>query len=149
MPPPSKYQLLIRLAQEKLDAAANRMGMAQQSLSTAQRKLQQVESFLAEYRNRRIERGAVGIGVAQWLDYQRFLERLESAVEVQLQEVKTCEVIYAETRELWQTARQHLKAMETLHTAEQQRLLQQQMRREQKQTDELATRAFTVRSLSQ
>lgn len=141
-----KYDLLIRLAQDQHDACARELGQVQQNLVRAQQKLVQIENFLAEYRAQRVTRGVKGMNVAQWYDFQKFIERLETAVEAQEKEVEFCQQVCDEARARWQAARQKLKAMELLKQKEISREMQKLAKQEQKRTDELATRAFTFKS---
>lgn len=140
-----KYQLLIRLAQDKHDAAARELGQVQKNLHMAEQKLAQIQQFLAEYRAQRVARGVHGMSVARWTDYQHFLDRLEEAVQAQQREVDFCVQVCEEARQNWQLARQKLKAMEVLRDKEVLRELQKLAKQEQKRTDELATRAFTFK----
>ena len=83
----SKYVLLIRLAAEKCDDAAHMMNAARQRMDTARQRLQQLAQFLADYLHRRIAIGEQGMSSGQWVDYQRFIERLQEAIDVQRREV--------------------------------------------------------------
>lgn len=141
-----KFDLLIQLAQNQHDAAARELGQVQQNLARAQQKLEQIENFLAEYRAQRVTRGMQGMNVTQWYDFQKFIERLETAVEAQEKEVEFCQQVCEEARARWQMARQKLKAMELLKEKEIMREQQKIAKQEQKRTDELATRAFTFKS---
>ena len=102
----------------------------------------QLSQYLGEYRQQRLVRASLGMGALQWNDFQRFLERLEDAERSQQQDCEWCRQAVEQARQQWQEARQHQRAMETLTEQEAMRLLAEQTRREQKQTDELATRAF-------
>ncbi|MCG9064382.1 flagellar export protein FliJ [Laribacter hongkongensis] len=139
---PSRYALLLRLASERTDRAAKQLGQSQQRLQAAEAKLMQLSQYLGEYRQQRLARASQGMGALQWNDFQRFLERLEDAERSQQRDCEWCRQAVEQARQQWQEARQHQRAMETLTEQEAMRLLAEQTRREQKQTDELATRAF-------
>ena len=74
---------------------------------------------------------------AHWQDYQRFLQRLETAVGAQQQIVRDCERSLASHRRRWIASRHRLQALEKL--IEKQRLEERRhdARQEQKRLDEL------------
>ncbi|MBV8047821.1 MAG: flagellar export protein FliJ [Paludibacterium sp.] len=138
----SKYALLLNLAQEKVDAAAERMRKAQASQVAAQGKLAQLKTFLQEYRQRLTDGGIRGMGIGQWQDFQRFLRRLDEAVEIQQGEVDRCMQRFMLERQAWHNERKKLKAYEKLMAREAVRLQRAENRRQQKSTDEFASRRF-------
>lgn len=138
----SKYQLLIRLAAEKCDDAAQVMNHARQRMETARQRLQQLAQFLADYLHRRIAHGEQGMAAGQWVDYQKFIERLQEAIAVQRQEVDSSQQAYQRATDAWQAARKKLKALEKLQEQEDMRARLREAKREQKQTDEFAARIF-------
>jgi flagellar FliJ protein len=138
----SKYALLLRLAQEKLDAAADRMRRAQAQQINAEGKLRQLNDFLHEYQDRLRSGGMRGMGVGQWRDFQRFLLRLQDAVQIQQGEVDRCAQRFMFEKQSWQNERRQLKAYEKLMEREQERVAQAEARREQKRMDEFAARQF-------
>ncbi len=142
MATPSKYALLIRLANDKTEAAAKAMAASQKLLEQARLKLQQLDGYIGEYRRQRVVKAAGGLSAAQWDDYQQFLERLSDALKLQQNEVSEREIEVERLRARWLDERQRLKAFETLHQQEQARALLRQAKIEQKLSDELAGRAF-------
>ncbi|BEV71699.1 hypothetical protein THUN1379_11810 [Paludibacterium sp. THUN1379] len=138
----SKYALLLNLAQEKVDAAADRMRKAQAAQVAAQGKLEQLQAFLQEYQHRLTHGGMQGMGIGQWQDFQRFLRRLEEAVEIQQGEVDRCVQRFLMERQAWFLERKKLKAYEKLKAREAERALRAENRRAQKITDEFASRRF-------
>ncbi len=138
----SKYVLLIRLAQEKVDAAAERMRRAQNHLAQAQGKLAQLNAFVAEYRQRLCDGGMKGMSIAQWQDWRLFLTRLDDAVEIQQRDVDRATQHYVLERHGWTEARKRLKAFEKLLERENEKARLIAGRREQKVTDEFAARKF-------
>lgn len=139
---PSKYALLLHLAEEKAEAAAERMRKAQASQVAAQGKLTQLQAFLQEYRQRLTDGGVRGMGIGQWQDFQRFLLRLREAEEIQQGEVDRCVQRFMLERLAWQNERKQLKAYEKLMERERVHAQRVANRREQKATDEFASRRF-------
>ncbi|TDR82934.1 flagellar export protein FliJ [Paludibacterium purpuratum] len=138
----SKYALLFNLSQEKVEACAERMRKAQASQVAAQGKLAQLQTFLQEYQQRLTSGGIRGMGITQWQDFQRFLRRLEEALEIQQGEVDRCIQRFMLERLAWQNERKKLKAYEKLMAREALRAQRAEARRMQKATDEFATRRF-------
>jgi flagellar FliJ protein len=138
----SKYALLLRLAQEKLDAAADRMRRAQAQQLNAEGKLRQLNDFLHEYQDRLRNGGMQGMGIGQWRDFQRFLLRLQEAVQIQQGEVDRSTQRFLLEKQSWQDERRQLKAYEKLMERERERAEKAEARREQKRTDEFAARRF-------
>lgn len=138
----SKYALLLHLAQEKLDAAADRMRKAQAQQVNAEAKLQQLKDFLLEYQARLRTGGVHGMGIGQWRDFQHFLQRLQDAVETQQGEVERCIQRFLMEKQAWQNERKQLKAYEKLMERERERRERAEARRAQKQMDEFSARQF-------
>ncbi|UTH74351.1 flagellar export protein FliJ [Chromobacterium sp. IIBBL 290-4] len=142
----SKYQLLIQLADEKQQAAAERMGAAQNRLIQAQSRQQQLHDFREEYRHRLVDSGGKGISVMQYQDFCKFLLRLDEAMTQQTQEVERCTQRFVMERQAWQMEYKKFKAYEKLLQREIEREAQKEAKLQQKQTDEFATRQFWDRT---
>ncbi|AUH50360.1 flagellar export protein FliJ [Chromobacterium sp. ATCC 53434] len=137
-----KYQLLIRLADERQQAAAERMGLAQNSLNQSRMRLEQLENFRDEYRQRLVAGGGQGMSVVQYQDFRRFLARLDDAMEQQQQDLERCAQRFVLERQAWQMEYKKLKAYEKLWQRECEREALREAKLLQKQTDEFATRRF-------
>jgi flagellar FliJ protein len=139
---PSKYALLVRLAEEKQEAAAERMRQAQARLAEALSRLDQLDAFRGEYRQRLQQSGERGIPVAQWQDFRRFIARLDDAMTTQQTEVDRCKQTFLLARQAWNNERKQLKAFEMLIEREREHLAALEGKRQQKLSDEFATRRF-------
>lgn len=142
----SKYQLLIKLADEKQQAAAERMSLAQNALNQARMRLEQLDNFREEYRQRLMAGGSQGMSVIQYQDFCRFLLRLDEAMVQQKQDVDRCMQRFVLERQAWQLEYKKLKAYEKLLQREREREVLQEAKREQKRSDEFATRQFWDRT---
>ncbi|NHR07982.1 flagellar export protein FliJ [Chromobacterium haemolyticum] len=138
----SKYLLLIRLAEDKQKAAAERMRLAQSRLAEARSRQEQLDAFRGEYRQRLTSRGAQGISALQYQDFQRFLARLDEAMVQQQGDVERCTQRFLLERQAWQHEYKKLKAYEKLLQREQERAAVREARVQQKTSDEFATRRF-------
>jgi len=138
----SKYLLLIKLTQDKQEAAAERMRQAQAKLVDAMNRQQQLEGFRDEYRQRLTSGGMKGMSIGQWQDFQKFLGRLDEAVRIQAGDVEFAKQRFIMERQAWRNEYKKLKAYEKLLEREQAEEKVREARREQKMTDEFATRRF-------
>ncbi|WP_174875798.1 flagellar export protein FliJ [Vogesella oryzae] len=136
----SKFDLLLRLASDKVDAAAERMRKAQQQQLQAQQTLQQLESFIADYQQQMLQRGQAGMSVTQWSDYRLFMQKLDDAREQQQQELERSLQRFAVEKQGWLQERRKLKSYEVLQKRELRRADLAQRRREQKTLDEFSAR---------
>ncbi|SCK20978.1 flagellar export protein FliJ [Vogesella sp. LIG4] len=136
----SKFALLLRLANDRLDAAAERMRKAQQAQLQAQQMLQQLEGFIADYQQRMLQSGQAGMSIAQWQDYRLFMQKLDDAREQQLGQVELSAQRFMVEKQAWLQERRKLKSFEVLQKREEQRAALGQKRREQKTLDEFAAR---------
>ena len=139
-----QYSLLLQLATERLDTAARALNLTQTRLAQAKSKVQQLETYLHEYRARSITRGQQQSGIlgAQWMIYRQFIERLVGAIALQQGDVQRCQQAVQAAHQVWLDMRRQLKAMEVLVEQEARRVQLRAARLEQKQTDEWATQAF-------
>ncbi|MCW3479447.1 flagellar export protein FliJ [Neisseriaceae bacterium JH1-16] len=138
----SQYALLLRLATENQQAAAERMRLTQGRLQAAEDRLAQLGEFREEYRRRSLSQGAQGIAPALWQDFQRFLLRLNEALDTQQGEVDRLMQRFLLERQGWQDARKREKAFEKLLEREKELWQLAEGRRQQKISDEFATRQF-------
>lgn len=136
----SKFELLLRLAGDRVDAAAERMRKAQQQQLQAQQTLQQLDSFIADYQQQMLDKGQVGMSVTQWADYRLFMQKLDDARAQQQQELERSLQRFAVEKQGWLQERRKLKSYEVLQKREQKRADLALKRREQKTLDEFSAR---------
>lgn len=141
----SQFALLLRLATQSLDAAAERMRLAQTQHAQQSARLQQLDDFIADYQARLLETGQQGMGRERWLDFRLFLGKLDDARLTQEREVERAQQRFLMEREAWLLARKKLKAYETLLARDAARQALKTRRREQKLVDEFAMRQFRER----
>ncbi len=136
----SKFDLLIRLATDRLDAAADRMRKAQAAQQQAENTLLQVKGFIQDYQQRMLQQGQAGTSVAQWADFRLFMQKLDDALEQQQREVDRAMQRFLMEKQAWLQQRKQLKSYEVLQAREKARLALKQRRQEQKALDEFAAR---------
>lgn len=136
----SKFDLLIRLATDRLDAAADRMRKAQAAQQQAENTLLQVKGFIQDYQQRMLQQGQAGTSVAQWADFRLFMQKLDDALQQQQREVDRAMQRFLMEKQAWLQQRKQLKSYEVLQEREKARLVLKQRRQEQKALDEFAAR---------
>lgn len=135
-----RFEFLLKLAFDEREDAAKTLQAAQGQWLNAQAKLEQIETYRGEYRNRLTASGKGGMTVTQWRDYQLFLAKLDAATDQQKQEVVRSEGRYRQALAVWQESEKKVKGFETLkerHFISEQR---KELLREQKQLDEFNSR---------
>lgn len=141
----SKFELLLQLAQDRLEAAADRMRRAQQALDGAHARLAQLQGYIDDYQQQMVAAGSRGMGMERWLDFRVFMDKLTDAREQQQREVERATQRLMLERQGWMNERKKLKAFETLCARERAAERQRQQRREQKALDEFSSRQFQAR----
>ena len=131
---------VVDMAESAERSAAQRLGHFQGQVQLAQSKLGDLERFRAEYQQQWIERGSHGVS-GQWLmNYQHFLNQLETAVGQQRQSLAWHENNLNKAREAWQQAYARVEGLRKLvqRYVDEARALED--KREQKLLDELSQR---------
>lgn len=138
----SQFELLVRLATQTVDAAADTMRAAQQQQEGQQARLAQLDGFIGDYRARLMTQGGCGMGVEQWLDFRAFLAKLDDARKTQQLEVDRAVQRYLLAREAWLAERKKLKAYHLLLEREVAKQALKARKQEQKLVDEFAMRKY-------
>ncbi|HEY4092752.1 MAG TPA: flagellar export protein FliJ [Luteibacter sp.] len=126
-----RLQPVVDLAAEKAEEATRMLATQQQALADAEHQL--VE--LRRYRNEYAEMPS-GIGVAELLNRQQFLQKIDMAIVQQLGEVQRRERALERARGDWTEARGRAKALDTVTANYREQERKQEDRREQEQADE-------------
>ncbi|SMC20551.1 flagellar FliJ protein [Andreprevotia lacus DSM 23236] len=135
-----RFAFLLDLAREAREDAARGMQGAQAAWQVAQGKLEQVNAYRQEYRNRLTQGGQGGMTILQWRDFQLFLAKLDQAADAQGREVVRLQAEYQRLKQVWFECEKKVKAFEALEhrhlTAEELK----ELKREQNLLDEFNTR---------
>lgn len=133
-------QPLLEHSQHRMEAAERLLRMLKRKQDEAKRQLEQLHQFQGEYQARLKTATTSGMGIQQLRDYQGFLAKVQGAIEHQQQEAHLAEQRWQAAHKQWLELRQKVKAYETLaarHLAQENRRME---KREQKLTDERASR---------
>jgi flagellar FliJ protein len=129
------------LAQRRTEGAANDLRGQADRLRAAERKLEQLRQYAAEYRLSRSAALTRGLTAARLREYDVFLARLQEAMQSQALEVDRAQATWEAARLRWVEAHRREKAMDALaerHADEEQL---RENRRDRKEQDEFASRA--------
>lgn len=131
---------VVSMAESAERTAAQRLGHFQGQVRLAESKLGDLERFRAEYQQQWIDRGSHGVS-GQWLmNYQHFLNQLETAVGQQRQSLAWHQNNLNKSRETWQQAYARVEGLRKLVQRYNDEARQLDDKREQKLLDELSQR---------
>ncbi|WP_374336006.1 flagellar export protein FliJ [Leeia sp.] len=135
---------LLELAREQREEAARGLQASQARVQAAEQQLATLQQYRQDYQQRLGGQQQQGMAVTQWRDYLLFLGKLDTAIAQQQQECERCEQLRDAAREQWLEREQKVQAFEALQQRHDQAELRKEARREQKQTDEFASRKGSV-----
>ncbi len=135
-----RFDFLLKLALDEREDASKRLQEAQSSWLAAQAKMEQINTYRSEYRNRLAANGQGGITIVQWRDFQLFLAKLDVAAEQQAGQLSSLEQHYQQMLLEWQECEKKVKGFETLKERHNRVELRKEGAREQKLLDEFNSR---------
>jgi len=142
----SPLQTLIGLAQDDLDAAAQRLGRAQREKSEIEAQLQSLVTYREEYHTRFTESARQGMAAGNVRNFQAFIDTLDSAIEQQRRLVEQANARLEAAKPEWQRSKQKLGSYEVLQARQDEVAARVEARREQRDADEYAARVLRMRA---
>ena len=140
----SALDTLINLATDDRDAAAVALGRLRQDHQQTEQKLEALLGYHAEYQRRLDEAMSMGMSIATLQNYQRFIASLEHAIEQQRGAVNQSERRIEHGHDDWRTRQKRLNSYDVLAVRRREAAQKAEARREQRQTDEFASRALSA-----
>lgn len=137
---------LIGLAQDDVDAAAQRLGRAQREHSDLQRQLDSLVQYRNEYHAGFSSTAQAGMSAGNLLNFQAFIGTLDQAIEKQRQLLDAATKRVEVAKPEWQRQKQKLGSYEVLQSRAEATHARTLARREQRDADEHAARAFRMRA---
>ncbi|HEX5126710.1 MAG TPA: flagellar export protein FliJ [Rhodocyclaceae bacterium] len=133
-------EMLLELAQGRVDEATKRLGALLTSEHACEVKLDMLIQYRKEYRERFMQAARDGIGPDAWRNYSVFIGKLDDAIVQQQQIVDNSKQLTSQGQKQWVSERNRMKAFDTLSA----RKLAADHRRlnkdEQRQNDEHAAK---------
>lgn len=131
---------VVEMAEKAERTAAQRLGYLQGQVNLAHSKLEELDQFRLNYQEQWINRGSHGVS-GQWLmNYQRFLNQLETAIAQQRKSLAWHQVNLDKARGAWQQAYARVEGLRKLVQRYMDEARQLEDKREQKLLDELSQR---------
>jgi flagellar FliJ protein len=149
MSDPFPLQTVLDLMQVRADDAARDLGRLIAAEKDARSRLALLEGYRDEYAARFRDAAANGLSPQQWANFQEFAQRIDQAIAQQAAVVNASRDNTVAGQERWRDRNQQVQAFDTLaqkHDAQQR---YEDGRRDQKMTDELATRRHLARDPSE
>jgi flagellar protein FliJ len=137
---------LIELAQDDVDAAAQRLGKAQRDAADAKAQLDALVRYRDEYHARFTNSAQSGMPAGNMRNFQAFIDTLDAAIEQQRKLVNTANSRVEIAKPDWQRNKQKLGSYEVLQKRGESAEAQQLARREQRDADEYAARILRMRA---
>ncbi|MEZ5527902.1 MAG: flagellar export protein FliJ [Gammaproteobacteria bacterium] len=97
-----RLESVVQLAQNRAQEAAQALAFVQQRLQDEQNKLEQLQQYLAEYRDTVAQEGSKGLTVAVFRRYKDFSDNVSKAIAAQTQQVSTVRRQVEQVRRHWQ-----------------------------------------------
>lgn len=137
---------LIGLAQDDVDAAAQRLGRAQREASEVQAQLDALVRYRDEYHARFNATAQSGMAAGNMRNFQAFIDTLDAAIEQQRKLLHAANARVETAKPEWQRHKQKLGSYEVLQARGDAAEAQQLARREQRDADEHAARILRMRA---
>jgi flagellar FliJ protein len=144
--PLQSLNTLLEHAEGERDAALGMLRQAQAAADRQQAQGEQLQDYRQQFRARWSEQFRQPTTVAMLQCHQGFAQRLDGAISQQQQQAEQALQRVARARAQLQQREQRVAAVRKLIERRLQALQQQQIRRDQRQTDEAAQRAAATRA---
>lgn len=143
---PSPLQTLIGLAQDDVDAAAQRLGRTQRERTEIEKQLQALIEYRNEYHTRFTESAREGMAAGSVRNFHAFVSTLDSAIEQQRRLLEQATARLEAAKPEWQRCKQKLGSFEVLQARQDDVAARKEARREQRDADEHAARILRMRA---
>ncbi|TAM08324.1 MAG: flagella biosynthesis chaperone FliJ [Paraburkholderia sp.] len=143
---PTPLQTLIGLAQDEVDAAAQRLGRLQRERGEVEKQLQALITYRDEYHTRFTETARQGMAAGNVRNFQAFIDTLDAAIDQQRRLLDQATTRVEAAKPEWQRCKQKLGSYEVLQTRQDQVAARKEARREQRDSDEYAARILRMRA---
>ncbi len=137
---------VIQITEFQENNSARMLGGLQQKLLAYQARLNDLSKYRAEYGQRFIDLGQVGLSALQMRDFQSFMMNLDDAIRQQEEAINQLEFEYDEKKRQWLAARNKTKAIVSINQRYQQKEQQQEEKIIQKEIDDRQANAEKKRN---
>lgn len=137
-------QILLEHAQHRLEAAERLLRLMGRKEAAARQRLEEIQGYKLEYQRRLTGAGEQGLQIHLLREYHAFLGKVEQAITHQSDEVDKAHANWQAAHEKWLTQRQQVKAYEVLARRHAHTEVVREEKRDQRVTDEAASRKTRV-----
>jgi flagellar FliJ protein len=138
----SSLNTLIELAENDVENAAKHLGRTIKAKDEAVQQLEMLTQYRADYEARLQNSAQRGLTVSQYANFQGFIGKLDQAIEGQNKLIIDAEYKVELAKKLWQESEKKRLSYKTLINRATATELKKENKRDQKQTDERATRTL-------
>lgn len=131
-------QPLLDLSRNHVDSAAKNLQLLKVRWNDAEEKLEQLLAYRESYRERLRDSGSGGMSAMALRDFQLFLAKLDTAINLQQDEVARCHARWDAGRQEWMRQRSKAKAFGVLSQRHRRSEEQRENQIEQKEQDEFS-----------
>ncbi|CAB3760921.1 flagellar export protein FliJ [Paraburkholderia humisilvae] len=146
MSDPTPLQMLIELAQDELDGAAQRLGRAQRERNDVEAQLNALIQYRNEYYTRFTTSAQLGMAAGNMRNFQAFIDTLDAAIEQQRRQLTNATARVEAAKPEWQKQKQKLGSYEVLQARGDAVEARKSARREQRDADEFGARILRMRT---
>lgn len=138
----SALSTLIELAENEVENAAKNLGRMIKARDDANEQLNLLNQYRSDYEIRFQSNAQQGLNVTQFTNFQAFIVKLDQAVDGQKKLIQDAEYRIEIAKKNWQECEKKRLSYKTLIDRNAVSELKKENKRDQKQTDERATRAL-------
>ena len=136
----SSLDTLIELATKESETATKHLGVCIRWGNEAQQKLDMLTQYRDDYAKRFEQNLAGGLTATAYRNFQTFIEKIDSALSGQQEVVRLAQIRIDEAKAAWQACERKRMSYDTLATRAKNEALAIANKRDQKQSDEQASR---------
>lgn len=140
-----RLQPLLEYARDRSALAAQELQRLRHQWTLSDEKLQQLQAYLADYHNRLNGNAANGMTAAAMRDFQRFIVKLELAIQAQGEEVVRCRQHWEAGQRAWMEREREVKAYDALRERHEREEVRKENKRDQRIQDEFSQNQYIRR----
>ncbi|WKJ91838.1 flagellar export protein FliJ [Methylomonas montana] len=136
-----RMKVLVDLQARQEHEALEALGISQKKLQDQQAQLENLQNYRVEYLGKFAVRQQAGINVSQFTEFRAFVDKLDKAIEGQLQTVTAHERGVQRARKHWEELHQRTKSLQKVSDLALVEEMKVEQKREQAEQDDRAARS--------
>lgn len=142
MKPSSSFDLLIELTTHQTNEVAQQLSVLINERNDALQQMDALNDYRLDYAQRLLEAGQNGVAMSNYLNFRRFINTLDEAIQQQNKRLELLNQRVAEQQLVWLEEKQRLNAYETLQDRRRTAMALANRKREQRLSDEMSAALF-------